>query len=250
MRQLSIHAETLSAGSPVAQQLIERGVLVQPANLNAGSYLITGTCAILHLKLSEFSKWITDKTIFRRITDFKRAVKEPVLLIEGADNGEERTVSPSALRAALAFVTVNNRVPVLFSANELESADLIYAMVNQSQNGMGLTLDASGLTSPAPEPREDTVAESHESNGSSNGNGNGKGNGHGHVSEAELINLPEQIIRMIPDVGPTTAQALLKRFGSLRGVFAATAADLTKIDGIGPKKAKMLVSFFSRREIR
>jgi excinuclease ABC subunit C len=55
---------------------------------------------------------------------------------------------------------------------------------------------------------------------------------------------------MIPEVGPITAQALLKRFGSLRGVFAATAQDLTKVDGIGPKQAKKLASFFSRRDIR
>lgn len=248
MRQLSIHAETLSAGSPVAQQLIERGVQVQAANLNAGTYLITGTCAILHLKLSEFSRWITDKTIFRRITDFKRAVKEPVLLIEGAENSEVRTVSPSAFRAALAFVTVNNRVPVLFAANENESVDLIYAMVNQSQNGMGLSLDASGITSPMPESPDQGDGHA----GPSNGNGNGHGNGHGNGSstEAELLNLPEQIVRMIPEVGPDMAQALLKRFGSLRAVFAATAQDLTKIDGIGPKQAKKLASFFSRREIR
>ena len=240
MRQLSIHAETLSAGSPVAQQLIERGVQVQAANLNAGTYLITGTCAILHLQLSEFSRWITDKTIFRRITDFKRAVKEPVLIIEGVENTDVRTVSPSALRAALAFVTVNNRVPVLFAADKTESADLIYAMVNQSQNGMGLTLDASGVTSPtitSPEPSTDA---DHGTNG----------NGNGSSAEGELINLPEQIVRMIPEIGPITAQALLRRFGSLRDVFAANAQDLTKIDGIGPKKAKKIALFFSRREAR
>jgi len=221
---------------------------VQAANLNAGTYLITGTCAILHLKLSEFSRWITDKTIFRRITDFKRAVKEPVLLIEGAENIEVRTVSPSAFRAALAFVTVNNRVPVLFAANESESADLIYAMVNQSQNGMGLSLDSSGMTSPAPESPD----QRDEHSGPTNGNGNGHGNGHGigSSSEVDLIDLPEQIVRMIPEVGPDMAQALLRRFGSLRAVFAATAQDLTKIDGIGPKQAKKLASFFSRREIR
>ena len=240
MRQLSIHAETLSAGSPVAQQLIGRGVQVQAANLNAGTYLITGTCAILHLKLSEFSRWITDKSIFRRITDFKRAVKEPVLIIEGVENTDVRTVSPSALRAALAFVTVNNRVPVLFAADKTESADLIYAMVNQSQNGMGLTLDASGVTSPtitSPEPSTDA---DHGTNG----------NGNGSSAEGELINLPEQIVRMIPEIGPITAQALLRRFGSLRDVFAANAQDLTKIDGIGPKKAKKIALFFSRREAR
>lgn len=240
MRQLSILAETLSAGSPVARQLIERGVQVQPANLTAGTYLVTGTCAILHVPVSEFSRWITDKSIFRRITDFKRAVKEPILIIEGVEASEARPVSPSAMRGALAFVAVHNRVPVLFAVDAKEAADLIYAMVNQVQNGMGLTLEAGALSAPEPES-----VESHEDGNGSNGHGNGH-----DVGEGELVNLPEQIVRMIPEIGPNTAKALLKRFGNLRGVFAANVQDLIKIDGIGPKKAKKIASFFSRREIR
>ena len=228
----------------MAQQLIERGVKVQAANLTAGTYLVTGTCAILHVPVSEFSRWISDKTIFRRVTEFKRAVSEPILIIEGVENGEARTVSPSALRGALAFVAVHNRVPVLFAADAKESSDLIYAMVNQVQNGMGLTLDASAMAAPSTSDVDESAApgdHSHDGNGSRNGNGSAGG---------ELINLPEQIVRMVPEIGPVTARALLKRFGSLRGVFAANAQDLTKVDGIGPKKAKMIASLFSRREGR
>jgi Fanconi anemia group M protein len=232
----------LSAGSPVAQQLIERGVKVQAANLTAGTYLVTGTCAILHVPVSEFSRWISDKTIFRRVTEFKRAVSEPILIIEGVENGEARTVSPSALRGALAFVAVHNRVPVLFAADAKESSELIYAMVNQVQNGMGLTLDASAMAAPSTSDADESVAPGDHSH-----DGNGKRNGNGSAG-SELINLPEQIVRMVPEIGPVTARALLKRFGSLRGVFAANAQDLTKVDGIGPKKAKMIASLFSRRE--
>lgn len=238
MRQLSIQAETLSAGSPVAQQLIARGVSVQSANLNAGNYLITGTCAILHLPIAEFCSWISNKTIFRRITEFKRAVKEPVVIIEGHLNGE-RLISPSALRGALAFVAVHNRVPILFSADASESADLIYAMVNQVQNGMGMTLDASNAASS--EPIGVPAERLHE--------GNGNGNGH-QDGEASWINLPEKIVQMVPEIGPLTARALLKRFGNLKGVFSANVQDLTKIEGIGPKKAKKIASFFSRRDSR
>jgi Fanconi anemia group M protein len=247
VRQLSILAETLSAGSPVAQQLIERGVQVQAANLAAGTYLVTGTCAILHVPVAEFSRWITDKTIFRRITEFKRAVKEPILIIEGAEDREARTVSPSALRAALAFVTVHNRVPVLFAADPRESADLIYAMVNQTQNGMGLTLDSTSPVSQRSEP--ETVEADAGDDVHAPGNGHGNGNGNGSTPD-NLVELPEQIVRMIPEIGPVTARALLKRFGSLRSVFAASAQELTKIDGIGPKRAKKIASFLSRRETR
>ncbi|HWO57926.1 MAG TPA: ERCC4 domain-containing protein [bacterium] len=236
-------AETLSAASPVAQQLSERGVQVTPANLPAGTYAVSGACVIQHLSRAEFTRWIADKTIFRRITELKRAVSEPVLIVEGVENGE-RTVSTAALRGALAFVAVHNRVPVLFASDPKDSADLIYAMVNQLQNGMGVTLDTvpaapSVLTVPAQDSAE------HDESDNGNGNGNGSGAGASDVSSAA-----EQIVRMIPEIGPVTARAMLKRFGSLRGVFAANAQDLTKVDGIGPKRAKKIAAFFSRREVR
>lgn len=238
MRQLSILAETLSAASPVAQHLSERGVQVTPANLPAGTYAVSGACVIQHLSRAEFTRWVADKTIFRRITELKRAVSEPVLIVEGVENGE-RTVSTAALRGALAFVAVHNRVPVLFASDPRDSADMIYAMVNQLQNGMGVTLE-----SPPAAPMDNIApAEDAPDHNESNGNGNG-------AAPVDSATATEQIVRMIPEIGPVTARALLKRFGSLRGVFAANAQDLTKVDGIGPKRAKKIVAFFSRREIR
>lgn len=241
MRQLSILAETLSAGTPVAQQLVERGVEVGSANLPAGSFQITGSCIVLHLPLADFTRWVAEKTIFRRIIEFKRAVAEPIVIVEGVPGSESRPVSPSALRAALAFISVHNRVPVLFTIDAKESAELLYAMANQVQNGMGITLDAPSSN---PEPPKDGKAPAEE------GNGNGHGNGEGTTSVEDLIALPEQIVRMIPEVGAMTAKALLRRFGSLRGVFGAGATDLTKIDGIGPKKAKKIAAFLAGRSPR
>ena len=241
MRQLSILAETLSAGTPVAQQLVERGVDVGSANLPAGNYQITGSCIVLHLSFSDFCRWVADKAVFRRIIEFKRAVPEPIVIVEGAPGSELRPVSPSALRAALAFISVHNRVPVLFTNDAKESAELLYAMANQAQNGMGITLESAPANPEASTADKASVEE---------GNGNGHGNGEGKTSVEDLIALPEQIVRMIPEVGAMTAKALLRRFGSLRGVFGAGPADLTKIDGIGPKKAKKIAAFLAGKSPR
>jgi ERCC4-type nuclease len=143
----------------------------------------------------------------------------------------------------LAFVTVHNRIPVLFVADEKEAVDLIYAMANQVQNGIGLSVDPSSAP-PATPPVDAAPATEQPQAGAGNGNGNG------HGSVTNLADLPEQIVAMIPDVGSATARALLKRFGSLKSVFGATVTDLTRVDGLGPKKAKKIAAFLAGRQVR
>lgn len=248
MRQLSIIAETLSAGSPVAQLLSERGVEIVKANLPAGNFQITQSSAVLMVSMAEFTSWIAEKTVFRRVTEFKRAVAEPIVIVEGLlDLQEPRKVSLAATRGALAFIAVHNRIPILFGADAKECAELLYAMLNQVQNGMGLTVDLAkiGTEPPVVEPTSPTEAAPDHTDAGAGGNGNGNGK-----SPADLKALPEQIVRMIPEIGPTSAKALLRRFGNLKGVFAANANDLTKIEGIGPKKAKKIAAFLSGRGLR
>ncbi|MBI3872695.1 MAG: hypothetical protein HY304_06435 [candidate division Zixibacteria bacterium] len=231
MKPITIIVDNLMQASPVVCLLQSRGVQVNSANLTAGHYVITGQCVILQISAEEFGQWTAEKTVFRRITDFKKAVAEPVVIIEGQRSAGAKPVSNGALRGALAFLAVHNRVPVLFAADENETADLIFAMANQVQNGMG-------LSAVMPPVIADEVEPSVESSGD---------NGGGHIED--MAELPEQIVRMLPLVGPVTAKSLLKRFGSLRGVFSASDKDLTKIDGIGPKKAKKIAAFLAGRGV-
>lgn len=50
-----------------------------------------------------------------------------------------------------------------------------------------------------------------------------------------------------PGVGPRLRQRLLSAFGSLQGVFAANAADLARIERIGPRLAESILSIDSLR---
>ena len=50
--------------------------------------------------------------------------------------------------------------------------------------------------------------------------------------------LAEYIVSGLPGIGRTKAGALLQRFGSVRGVFTADAADMAAIRGFGRKTAE------------
>ncbi|MEW5702929.1 MAG: helix-hairpin-helix domain-containing protein [Candidatus Zixiibacteriota bacterium] len=234
MKTLTIVADNLLVDTPIVRLLQARGVQVTPANLTAGHYMVTGKCAILHVYSEEFARWTVEKSVYRRITEFKRTVSEPVVIVEGRQPMVAAPASPSALRGALAFVAVHNRVPILFAVDENETADFIYAMANQTQNGMGQSIEApSNMQSPHDEGPSTQVS-----------------GGNGDTPSEDPTTLVEHIVRLIPDVGPVTARALLKRFGNLRALFAATANELTKIDGIGPKKAKKMAAFFGGKNLR
>jgi excinuclease ABC subunit C len=56
------------------------------------------------------------------------------------------------------------------------------------------------------------------------------------------------ILDEIPGIGPKRKKALLKRFGSLRSIKTASLEDLTNTPGMTKKGAKIVYSFFHRKE--
>jgi Fanconi anemia group M protein len=50
----------------------------------------------------------------------------------------------------------------------------------------------------------------------------------------------EYLVSALPSVGPQLAKELLKHFGNVAGIFAATEEDLKKVDGVGEKIAKQI----------
>jgi len=229
VKPLTVLVDTPTFAHPVAQLLRDKGANVVQSNLKLEQMRVTDRCGIWFLTGEEFVRYVGDKSIYRRVNDFKKSVPEPIVLVDGDPLEHRNGVSAAAIRGAIAFVALSNRIPVLIGSSTNEAAELIYVMANQAQNGMGMAM------SDAASPAGDQVA--------GNGNGNGaNGNGGRPSDPAEL---PEYILTSLPDVGPATAKALLKKYGNLRSVFSASQKELTRIPGIGPKKAKRLAAFLS-----
>ena len=226
MKTLTLIIDSYSANDTVKGYLKEKGVQLIESSLKAGQYMITDQCVIWHMTAAELVRMTADKTIFRKILEFKRTTAEPIVLIEGDPLTQAQAVSTGALRGALTFVAMHNRVPLLTASDTKEVAELIYVMTNQAQNGMGLSLS---------EPTPAEVASPEGTSGGTNGS-----NGSFPKDPAEL---QEYILRALPEVGPATAKAMLKKYGNLRSVFTASAKELTQVEGIGPKKAKKIAEF-------
>ena len=226
VKSLRILVDTPTAKQPIADLLREKGADLVESNLKFEQFRVTDRCGIWLIPAAEFLKYIGEKSIFRRVIDFKKAVPEPIVIVDGDPNENRNGVSGAALRSAIAFITLSNRIPVLISSCIGDSADLLYIMANQAQTGMGLSVGGT-----------DDKAGANGDNGKTNG-GNGS-------APKDLNALQDYILTALPEVGPATAKALLKKYRNLKGIFGANAKDLTRIPGIGPRKAKRIEAFLA-----
>ena len=228
MKTLTLVVDNLAANSFVAEHLKNRGVRIVESNLKFGQYRVTDQCTIWHLSAAELARMTADRTIYRKIPEFKRSAAEPIVIVEGDPKTGQEKISPTAMRAAFTFLALHNRIPLLTAADATEAAELVYFMVSQAQNGMGLTVSEPPAEEPAPSD-----------SGSNGGNG---------LLPTDPIELQEYMLRAVPDINAATAKAMLEKFGSLRAIFAASAKDLTALPGIGPKRAKKIAAFFAGAE--
>ncbi len=219
MKNLNIIIDNSERDSGVPKHIESKNIGIEYANLRTGSYLITDSMAVDRLTTKQFEELTSAKSLFRRLLDFKKTYDEPILLIEGNNLSKNKKVSAGALRGAISYICCLNRIPILYTANQAETAEMLYIIANQTQFGLGYEVSV-------PEPETSSSGES------------------------QLIKpkTPEEvqayIVQTLPDVGPSLAKSMMTMYGNLRTLFSATAGDLTKVEGIGPKKAQKIIDIF------
>lgn len=206
---VSIHEKE----SPVVKYLQKLGLQVRYANLKMGDFLLSGTTAIERKDSKEFIKSIEDKSIFRQLIDFKREFSSPLYIIEGCNLYAQKNINATKIRSAISYITILNNIPVIFTQDPKDSAEYIYMISRQAQHGLTFN--------PLADKKKQKFSED---------------------SDAQLA-----VIETLPDIGAAIAMAMLKQFGTLKGVFNATKKTLMSVDGIGEKRAQKLVDFLNKR---
>jgi Fanconi anemia group M protein len=219
VKNLTIIVDNGERDSAVLKHLEKKDVQLEYANLRNGSYLISDAVAVERLVVKDFAKMTSEKQLFRRLLEFKKTYHEPLLLVEGNGLAKTKLASPGAIRGAISYIACLNRIPILHTANEIETAEMLFIMANQTQFGLGYEVSV-------PDPVE-------------TGSGDGQ-----PTKPKEPVEIQSYIVQALPDVGPNLAKSILQMYGNLRTLFSATAGDLTKVEGIGPKKAKRIIDIF------
>ncbi len=188
--------------SRIVEFLRNKGIAVEITKLEVADYIVSGNIAIERKSANDFINSIIDKRLFVQLAELVRYEK-PLLLIEGSLQNAIilREVNSNAIYGALAAIVSEFKIPVLFSSNQIESANIIYALVKR----VGKEKSEISLVKKKAQSVEDAQ---------------------------------QLIVESLPGIGPKLAKRMLLHFGSLRAIFNASVRELMKVNGLGKEKAK------------
>ncbi len=183
----------------VLKSLIDLGCRVSLEQLSVADYVVGGDIGVELKKIPDFVNSLVDGRLISQIAKLRDAFKKPVLIVEGTqDIYSVRRVHANAIRGAIAAIGIGFSVPIIYTKDEKDTAEMLYFLAKRGQSGGG----------------EKVL----------------------HVEKPQSVNEgAEYIVSCLPGVGPKLARKLLASFGSVRGVLLASKEELLAVPGLGKK---------------
>jgi len=183
----------------IEKQLVIADFVIKTKNLN-GDILTIG---IERKTLNDFLNSIIDKRLITQLINLKKHFDLTLLIIEGTDNIYEiRNFHPNSIRGMLASIAIDFQVPILYTRNYRDTANL-------------LGIIAKRLEKPRSLPSL--------------------------LKKRKPLTMKQQqefIIESLPGIGPTLSKSLLKKFKTIKNIINAEENNLQEIEKLGPKKVQ------------
>ena len=162
--------------------------------------------AIERKSVSDFVSSIVDGRLGKQLISMAESYEKPLVIVEGdKEKLFETNLHRNAIIGMLTSIALNYQVPMLFTDSARETAQYIFVIAKREQEGKGsdvrLRIGRKGLT----------------------------------LEEQQRF-----VVESLPMVGPKMARALLKKFGSVKGIVNAQSKELQEVDNMGQKKAKLV----------
>jgi Fanconi anemia group M protein len=186
----------------VARELTRLDVEISGESLEIGDYIASEDVAVERKESGDFIQSLIDGRLFVQLSALRSAYRRPVLIIEGEQIIGLRAVNPASIYGALASIAIRIQVPILWTRNAEETANVLYRIAHMEQVDSKKPLRTRA--------------------------GDAKG------TDAEAL---EYILSGFPGVDTVTSRAILSEFGTLESIFSAEQKDLQKVKGVGPKIA-------------
>lgn len=188
----------------IADRLADLGVLVDRRKIHPGDYVL-GEVGIERKSLNDFFGSLIRKRLFEQLRRLHDAYPVALLILEGDLAEVSEFKNPSAIFGALLAIEVDERVPILTTADRDQTALLLSVLWKRQ----GKERSSYGLRH---KPKELTLEQ-----------------------------RQRFLVEGLPSVGETLAENLLDHFGSVRAVFSAPQDELLRVPKIGEGKATEIV---------
>jgi len=189
----------------ISKNLSKLDLTVRKKRLEVADFLVSDDTAVERKTDSDFVDSLVDQRLFEQIQELNQ-FENPLIIIEGDELYSHRRIHPNAIRGALASITVDYGIPLIWTSSDEETAEMLKTLAKREQEEKDKEVAIRGKTSPK--------------------------------SDKELQKF---VVAGLPDINTKLAERLLEEFGSIQKILTASETDLKKIEGIGEKKASKIV---------
>ncbi len=200
---IRIFAGYREKSSSALKELHEMNVDVKLEKLSA-DYILSSRVGVEVKKVADFVNSIVDGRLLNQLKSLRENFSRPLVVIEGEEDiFSIRQVHPNAIRGMVATIAVSYGIPLIYTKNQKETAEMLLAIAKREQE------------------INDKEFSKHE--------------------DKKVMSLKEQqeyVISALPYVGPKLAKELLKNLKSVKEIVNSNVDDLKKVGGVGDKIAK------------
>ncbi len=190
-----IIADYREKNSLVISVLMSHGAEVEIKELKVADYIVKDV-AIERKTVSDFLSSMLNKRLIKQLEEIQQ-YKNKLLIIEGIEdqeiyNDRPEGINGNAIRGFLLSITLNYRVPVIFTKNSEDTAKFLLVLAKRQEKEISLKVKKFSL------------------------------------DKKERMQF---ILEGFPGIGPKTARKLLEEFKTIKNIFNASQEELQKSIG-------------------
>lgn len=205
---ITIAADYREKPSGIPDLLTKGGMEVKIIQLKVGDYIINTEIVIERKSAEDFVQSLVSGRLFIQCANLSKMSFRPLLLLEGNPYQTAHQIDKHAIKGALLSVITAWQVPVIYSKNTEDSAEMLLMLANQ-------TLKQNILV---------------------------RFNGY---KPKKLKSHRLKFLQGLPKTGAVTASKLLEHFGSIENVINADIKALQEVNGVGKVMAEKIREFLS-----
>ncbi|MFH1319742.1 MAG: ERCC4 domain-containing protein [Bacteroidota bacterium] len=209
-QNIRITADYREKPSGIPDKLIQKDVEVSITSLPVGDYIINDQIIVERKSAEDFIQSIINNRLFDQCARLKRKAERSFLLIEGNPYKTNHDIDKQAIRGAILSIMVSWQIPIMFSKDTEDSAEILIMTGKQAIKENRLIPLINGY-----KPKK--------------------------IKSHRL-----RFLQGLPSIGPKLANRLFDNFGNIESVIVAPVEELMGIDGIGKKGASRIKEFVTR----
>jgi len=199
-----------AAGLGIREALDPLGIAIDVKDSESADVIVSTRVAVAVRTVDQFIEGISNGTMQVTLAKLKHEYLHPILIVQGAAEGEGTQAGNAAVYDALSALLSEYHMTVLSTADSSETASAIKALYKQEA------------------ARQDRQAK-------------------GVQTTLDVSSRQMFLVQGLPNVSATLAQRLLRRFGSVKGIADADVEELMKVEGIGKVIAEGIHTVLRRR---